>query len=99
MIWLVASPARDPYGDMEKKSSVSKAKTYSKIGEFWDNHDLADYWDQTEAADIEVDLQDETVLYALPRDLSERLRESARDQGLSPRELLNRLVKDRLEDS
>lgn len=84
---------------MKNNGSISKAKTYSKIGAFWDNHDLADHWDQTEAAEFEVGLQDETVLYALPRDLSERLRESAKNQGLSPRELLSRFVKDRLEDS
>jgi hypothetical protein len=36
------------------RSSISKAKSYREIGEFWDEHDLADYWDQTEPAGFEV---------------------------------------------
>ena len=32
---------------MRGKSSISKAQSYTDIGEFWDTHDLADYWDQT----------------------------------------------------
>lgn len=38
------------------KSSISKAQSYKEIGEFWDSHDLADYWDQTEPAEFEVEI-------------------------------------------
>ena len=27
---------------------------YEEIGEFWDTHSLADYWDQTEPAEFEI---------------------------------------------
>lgn len=81
------------------KSSISEGKSYREIGEFWDNHDLADYWDQTEPVAFEVDIQDEFVYYALPQDVSERLRKSARSQGLSPRDLLNTWVKEKLQES
>ena len=30
------------------KSSISKANSYKEIGEFWDAHDLTDFWEQTE---------------------------------------------------
>ncbi|MEA1934707.1 MAG: hypothetical protein U9N60_09825 [Thermodesulfobacteriota bacterium] len=43
--------------DMEennKKTSISKASTLEEIGEFWDNHSLADYWDQTEEAEFKI---------------------------------------------
>ena len=29
-----------------KKSSISKAQSYQEIGEFWDTHNLSDYWDE-----------------------------------------------------
>ncbi len=37
-----------------KETSLSKDKiphgqSYEEIADFWDNHSLADYWDQTEA--------------------------------------------------
>lgn len=38
------------------KSSISKARSYREIGEFWDEHDLGDHWDQTEPAEFEVKL-------------------------------------------
>ncbi|RKU26485.1 hypothetical protein C6499_13285 [Candidatus Poribacteria bacterium] len=34
--------------------------TPEEIGEFWDTHDLTDYWDETEEVEIQVDLKSET---------------------------------------
>ncbi len=31
--------------------------TPEEIGEFWDTHDLADYWDETEEVEIQVSLK------------------------------------------
>lgn len=28
--------------------------SYEEIGEFWDTHSLADYWNQTEPAEFEI---------------------------------------------
>jgi len=36
------------------KTSISKAGTSEEIGEFWDNHSLADYWDQTKEVEFEI---------------------------------------------
>lgn len=33
--------------------------TPEKIGEFWDTHDLADYWDETEEVEFQVNLKSE----------------------------------------
>jgi hypothetical protein len=30
-----------------RKSSISKSGTYAEIGNFWDEHDLSDYWGKT----------------------------------------------------
>ena len=45
---------------IESKSSISKAESYEEIGEFWDNHDLSEYWDKTRPANFDVDLNSET---------------------------------------
>ena len=31
--------------------------TPEEIGEFWDTHDLADYWDETHEVEIQVNLK------------------------------------------
>jgi len=36
------------------KTSISKASTLEEIGEFWDNHSLADYWDQTKEVEFKI---------------------------------------------
>ena len=33
--------------------------TPEKIGEFWDTHDLTDYWDETEEVEFQVNLKSE----------------------------------------
>ena len=85
---------------MEKdKSSLSQAESYEEIGAFWDDHDLADYWDRTEPVTFEVDIQSETTYYALPGRLSERLREAAKCRGISPRKLLNTWIEEKLREA
>ncbi len=49
----------------KNKSSLSKARSYAAIGEFWDTHDLTEYWDQTKPADFEFDIRSEVTYYAL----------------------------------
>ena len=40
--------------DVRQLTSISKASSYAEIGEFWDTHSLADYWDQTHEVEIDV---------------------------------------------
>jgi hypothetical protein len=56
----------------ESKSSISKAQSYKEIGEFWDTHDLADYWEQTHPVEFEIDIQFEVVCYLCNSKRSER---------------------------
>jgi hypothetical protein len=39
--------------------------TVEEAAEFWDNHDLADYWDLTRPAEFEADIQRRVFLTAL----------------------------------
>jgi hypothetical protein len=80
----------------EGRSSISQAKSYKEMGEFWDTHDLADYWDQTEPVDFEVDIQSETTYYALDRQLSQKLARVAEERGVSAETLLNMWVQEKL---
>jgi hypothetical protein len=32
----------------KNKTSISLATSYQEIGEYWDSHDLAEVWEQTE---------------------------------------------------
>jgi hypothetical protein len=80
----------------ENKSSISQGRSYKEIGEFWDTHDLADYWDQTEPVEFEVDIQSETTYYALEGQLSQKLAKIAEERGVSAQTLLNMWVQEKL---
>ena len=79
------------------KSSISKAKSYKEIGEFWDTHDLTKYWDKTKPAKFEVDIQSEVTYYALDNELSTRIRVISRQRGISADTLLNLWVQEKLQ--
>ena len=36
------------------KGSISKAKSYKQIGEFWDTHDLTEFWGQTQKRRVNI---------------------------------------------
>lgn len=75
---------------------ISGASSYIAIGEYWDDHDLSDHWDQTSPAEFEVDLRSSSIYFPLQRDLAERLRTVADAQGVSPETLLNLWIQERM---
>ena len=78
------------------KSSISKAKSYREIGEFWDTHDLTAFWDQTKKVAFEVDIKSEVTYYSLDKRLAERVQTIARKRGVSGDTLFNLWVQEKL---
>jgi hypothetical protein len=78
------------------RSSLSRSQSYKEIGEFWDSHDLADYWDETQEAEFEVEIESEATYYALSKTLSEQIQSLARKQGISADTLVNLWVQEKL---
>lgn len=64
-------------------------QSIAEAAEFWDSHDLADYWDCTREANFEVDIQRRVFLTALEPGLAKKLTECARQQGVSTETLIN----------
>ncbi len=66
-------------------------------GDFWDTHDLSDYWDQTSAAHFEVNLGRRVILVPLEQNVAHQLASVARRQGLSTETLVNVWLNERLQ--
>lgn len=79
------------------KSTISRANTYREIAEFWDTHDLADYWEHTKPVEIEVTIESEVTYYALESTLAKQVERLARRRGISPETLLNLWVQEKLQ--
>ena len=80
------------------KSSISKAQSYKEMGEFWDSHDLADYWDQTEPVEFEVEVESEATYFPVETTLSAKLVSIAKQRGISPETLLNLWVQEKVRE-
>jgi hypothetical protein len=78
-----------------QESSISKAGTTEEISDFWDNHSLADHWDQTHEVEFEVRAQRRRRV-ALDPDIYEQMEEQARTRGVTPETLVNQWLSERL---
>ena len=84
---------------MEKnKSSISKAKTYQEIGEFWDTHSLDDYWDKTHEVEFEVRAKQRRRITVEPN-IYKELEIEARVRGVVPETLVNLWLAEKLQAS
>ena len=80
-----------------KRSNISKAGTYAEIGDFWDEHNLSDYWDKTRPVSADVDIESEESLYAVEKGLSDTIRQAAKERGVSPHTLLNLWLQEKIQ--
>ncbi len=80
---------------MPGKSSVSNARTYEEIGVFWDEHDATEFGEQTEV-EFEVNITSQRRYYPLDSQLSLRIRQIARERGISEETLLNLWVQEKI---
>ena len=49
----------------EDKSSISAARSYLEIGEYWDSHDSSDLWNEVPAAEFDMSAESQEVYYPL----------------------------------
>jgi hypothetical protein len=82
----------------KNKRTISKARTYKEIGEFWDTHDLSDFWEQTKRVKFEVDIQSEITYYSLDKKLAEQVQSIAHRRGVSTDPLINLWVQEKLHE-
>jgi hypothetical protein len=80
----------------ENRSSISHARSYEEMSEFWDDKDLADY--DIEPAEFEVNIQSSKIYYSIDYTLSKKVAELARQRGVPAGTLLNLLLLERLHE-
>ena len=80
------------------KSSLSKARSYAEIGEFWDEHDLSDYWRKTRKVKFDVVLEPEATYYPISKDLSAKIQSVARKEGVPSYTLVNSWLDQKLKE-
>ena len=82
----------------KNKSSLSKARSYAEIGEYWDQHDLSDVWGKTRKVKFEVVAEPEATYYPVERNLSEKIQSVAKKQGVSSDTLVNLWLQQKMKE-
>jgi predicted HicB family RNase H-like nuclease len=83
----------------ERDSLPEHFKSIEEAAEFWDGHDLGDYWDFTREAKFEADIQRRIFMTALEPELAKKLSDCARKQGVSTETLINVWLSEKLAES
>jgi hypothetical protein len=78
-----------------KLTPISRARTLEEIGEFWDGHSLADYWEETHEVEFEVRANRRRRITVDPEVYAE-LEAEARARGVLPETLVNLWLAERL---
>jgi hypothetical protein len=79
-----------------RKSGISAASTYTSMGDFWDSHDLSDFWDKTRPAKATVQLESEESYYGIEKGLTQTICRVAKERGISPHTLINLWVQEKI---
>lgn len=65
---------------------IPNFKNYQEEADFWDTHDLADYWDQFKDVDLVVNLQKpkgESLVLRVNKDMKQKLEKVAKNKKVS----------------
>lgn len=73
----------------ENVSSISKAKSYEEMADFWDTHSLADYHDQLIEVEMTFDPSARRTKIGIEPELLADLRRLARTRRISTETLVN----------
>ena len=79
-------------------TSISKARTLEEIGEFWDTHSLADYWDETHEVNFTVRARPRHRI-TLDPDVYIKIEQQANIRGVLPETLVNLWLVERLHEA
>ena len=82
----------------KSKSSISRAQSYAEIGEFWDEHDLSDFWGKTRKVRFDVVVEPEATYYPIERALSEQIQSVARKRGVPSGALVNLWLQQKIKE-
>lgn len=81
----------------KNKTSISKKSSYSEIGDFWDSHELSEFWEQTKPADFQVEIEGERIYFPIDVKLSGEILTLAKKRGISPETLVNLWLSEKIQ--
>lgn len=82
-----------------KKDEIPKTDSLDELVEFFDTHDMGEYWDRMTEVDLDIDIRQRKHLVALDDDLAGKVARIARSRHVSSESLINSLLREKLTDA
>ena len=79
-----------------KSRPMPKFTSLDKLVEFFDTHDMGEYWDGMPEAHFDIDLKRSTHLVALDDDLAKRVTAIARAKQIPSNTLINEWLREKV---
>lgn len=81
-----------------KREPISKHfKSPEDAGDFWDTHDLSDYWDKIKEVDLRFNLRKRRYYISILPGIEKRLELISEKQGVSIETIVNIWLKEKLQ--
>ncbi|MBW2106915.1 MAG: hypothetical protein JRI26_13070 [Deltaproteobacteria bacterium] len=75
--------------ERNKRKKIPEFKSLEEFQDFWDKHDLTEFWDKLKEVSIKVDLKRSKNLVTIDPEILKRIRETAAQKGLKTESLIN----------
>lgn len=78
------------------KNALPRTDSIDDLVEFFETHDMGEYWDQMPEAEVDFEIRRRKHLVALDDDLAGKLAKLARSRHVSSESLVNSLLREKL---
>ena len=82
-----------------KSKSLPKFESLNELVEFFDAHDMGQYWDEMPEAQFDINIKTKKHLVAIDEEIVPRLDEIAKSRKVSSERLINTWLKEKIETS
>ncbi|HJQ71402.1 MAG TPA: CopG family antitoxin [Blastocatellia bacterium] len=82
-----------------KSKSLPEFESLDELVEFFDAHDMGQYWDQMPEAQFDINIKSKKHLVAIDEEIVSRLDEIAKSRKVSSERLINTWLKEKIETS
>ena len=82
--------------EKSKPKALPRPKSVKELVDFFETHDMGDYWDQMREAHFDVDIKRRKHLVALEEDIVGKLTKIAKSKKVSSESLINTWLKDKI---
>jgi hypothetical protein len=82
--------------EKNKSKTLPRSKSFKELIDFFETHDMGDYWEKMPEAHFDVSIKKRQHLVALEEDIIDKLAEIAKSKKVSSESLINTWLKDKI---